>query len=224
MDFHNRYNPMFQNARTAIDRGDLGEVRYIYIRHSNATQVPLGMLSWAAKSSSLWFLGSHSFDLARWLMGDEVESVFCQTVVGLLRSKGLDVPDVYCTTLRFRGGGVAMIENAWMLPEVARGDFQSEIVGTEGMFYTNLTRNTANELFSKDKRLSPDILVNTQIAGQRSGFAVESIVDFVNGVLAGRPPLATWRDGLANTTALCAAEESARRGQPVRVEEMAASA
>ena len=61
VDFHNRVNPPFVQARQSVLDGELGELKYIYARLSNTTFVPTQMLPWASKSSALWFLASHTF-------------------------------------------------------------------------------------------------------------------------------------------------------------------
>ena len=49
--------------------------RRAYYRLNDAIEVPLRMLSWAAQSSVLWFLGSHAVDTLRWFTGSEVVRV-----------------------------------------------------------------------------------------------------------------------------------------------------
>jgi predicted dehydrogenase len=65
--FHNRWNPVFVQTKYAISNGDLGKLIYAYARLNDTIYVPTGMLSWASKTSSLWFLGSHVIDLIPWL-------------------------------------------------------------------------------------------------------------------------------------------------------------
>jgi predicted dehydrogenase len=65
VDFHNRVNPPFVAARENVQNGTIGTPTYGYARLSNTTFVPLEMLSWADRSSALWFLGSHAVDIMR---------------------------------------------------------------------------------------------------------------------------------------------------------------
>lgn len=60
VDLHNRWNPPFNTAKQEISSGKLGTPYTAYIRHSDVKWVATDMLSWASKSSILWFLGSHS--------------------------------------------------------------------------------------------------------------------------------------------------------------------
>jgi predicted dehydrogenase len=65
VDFHNRVNPPFVAARENVQNGTIGTPTYGYARLSNTTLVPLEMLTWADRSSALWFLGSHAVDIMR---------------------------------------------------------------------------------------------------------------------------------------------------------------
>ena len=217
VDFHNRFNPQFDSAKRQITEGTLGEPRYIYMRHSNAHSVPLGMLSWSRQSSSLWFLGSHSSDLVRWLVGGEVEEVYGVNNFGVLRERGLDVPDVWAYVLRFASGAIASIENAWILPKAVGGDFRSEIIGSKGVYYTHLSAPEVSELCTDDGRRRLDYLTQLNVQGIQYGFTLHSIQYFADCVMQDRAPFVTVKDGLENTRILCAVEESARSRKPVRL-------
>lgn len=217
VDFHNRFNPQFDSAKKQIVEGTLGEPRYIYMRHSNALSVPLGMLTWSSRSSSLWFLGSHSTDLIRWLYGSEVVEVYAANNFMVLREHGLDVPDVWAYILRFAGGGIASVENLWILPKSKGGDFRSEIVGTKGTYYTTLSAPEISEMYLEADRRRFDYLTQLNIQGFQFGFTLQSIQYFADCVLQDRQPFITLADGVANTRILCAVEESAEAGQPVRL-------
>lgn len=76
VDLHNRWNAPFNKAKQEIASGKLGKPYTAYIRHSDVKWVATDMLSWAAKSSILWFLGSHSLDSLRWLVDSEAKRVY----------------------------------------------------------------------------------------------------------------------------------------------------
>ena len=219
VDFHNRFNPQFDSAKCQLTDGPLGEPRYIYMRHSNTISVPLGMLSWSKQSSSLWFLGSHSTDLVRWLFDSEVVEVYAANNYGVLRQQGLEVPDVWTYILRFANDGIGNIENAWILPNTLAGygDFRSEIIATKGVYYTTLAAPEVNEMYTESDHRRLDYLTQFDICGFRYGFTLHSIQYFADCVINDTEPFITLDDGLANTKILCAVEESARTGKPVRL-------
>lgn len=219
VDFHNRFNPQYDSAKRRLTDGTLGEARYIYMRHSNTLYVPTEMLTWAGRSSSLWFLGSHSADLVRWLFGTEVVEVYGTNTSGVLRERGLDVPDVWTSVLRFANGGLGVIENAWILPNTlpGYGDFRSEIIGEKGVYYTQLQAPEVNEFYAEAEHRRVDYITQLDIRGFQYGFTLQSIQYFANCVINDTEPFITLEDGLRNTQILCAVQESAATGQPVKL-------
>lgn len=219
VDFHNRFNPTYDSAKKRLLDGTLGDPRFIFMRHSNTQAVPLTMLSWAARSSSLWFLGSHSTDLVRWLFGCEAVEVYGACSYGVLRAKGLDVPDVWSYIIKFQNGGMATVENAWILPDTLAGygDFRSEIIGSKGVYYSRLQVPEVSEMYAESGHRRFDYVTYLDIRGHRYGFTLQSILYFVDCLLKDEQPFITLEDGLANTRILCAVAESASTGQPIRL-------
>jgi predicted dehydrogenase len=84
VDFHARWNPPFAIARRNIEEGTLGRILSAYFRLNDTISVPTSMLSWAASSSILWFLGSHTVDTLRFLLADEVRRVYSESRSGVL--------------------------------------------------------------------------------------------------------------------------------------------
>lgn len=216
VDFHNRWNPPFVHVYNAIRNDEMGTLSLMYIRHSNTFYVPLQMLSWSDRSSVAWFLGSHSVDLARWLFQDEVKKVYSVSRSNILRGLGRTTPDFFVSTLEFKKGEVAIIENSWILPDSlpTLGDFKFELIGSKGTAYIDFTSNKCIEKYTK-KASSPDILVAPIIYGKSTGFAIESIKHFIDCVYEKKTPIVTGEDGLANTRIICAIYESVEKGEPV---------
>jgi predicted dehydrogenase len=219
VDFQNRCNPPFVNAKERIVQGEIGKPTYVYARLSNTTFVATKMLRWAAQSSVLWFLGSHTLDLACWLLNDEPKRVFAVSRSGILQAKGIDTPDFYITTIEFKNGGVATLENAWILPESEPSvfNFKLEVLGEKGSIYTNTSDHRAAQVYGT-KEVLPDMLGIVPTSPYRiGGFMLEAVAQFIDTLLYDRPLLATVEDGLRVTKVLAAVEESTRRGQPVDV-------
>jgi predicted dehydrogenase len=219
VDFHARWNPPFAIARRNIEEGTLGKVMSAYFRLNDTVSVPTGMLSWAAKSSILWFLGSHTVDTLRFLLADEVERVYSVSRSEVLAGKGLDVPDLYQSILEFRSGVVASIENNWIVPNTnpAVNDFKVNILGSRGMINMDLTNNQLFERYLETSSDHPDCIVKPQVFDRHVGFAYESIRDFVECLALGKKVRATLDDGLAVTSVVLAIMESAATRTPVTV-------
>ncbi len=219
VDFHNRFNPVVAQAKAAIDAGELGDLQMATLRLNDTIVVPRDWLPWAAKSSVLWFLGSHSVDLVRYLFDDEVERVYSVSRRRVLKKAGVNTPDFYLTTLEMKRGAVVQLENCWIIAEQAPAvcDFRGEIVGDKGTLYLDVLRHRALEKYTADETTYPDVFCRVEVQGRTAGFGVASIHHFADCVIAGRPPRIAAEDGLAATRVLRAVMESARTGAPVKV-------
>ncbi|UCC67052.1 MAG: Gfo/Idh/MocA family oxidoreductase [Armatimonadota bacterium] len=217
VDFHNRWSPAFHEAHRLLREGALGTPRFVYFRLSNTTFVPLKMLSWAERSSPLWFLGSHAIDIVCWLAGEYPERVYSAARRGVLKERGVDAPDLYQSTLEFPSGTVASIENCWLLPESAPSvfDLKCEIVGSEATINIDTSSNRTVEVVDAQGTHYAEILGGPLIHGKQLGFMVESIRHFADCVIHDREPLVSGEVGLEVTRVACAIEESAERGEPV---------
>ena len=219
VDFHCRWCPPLVVARNDIENGVIGEIVSAYLRLNNTLYVPLKMLSWSGKSSILWFLGSHTVDALRFLLRDEVARVYSVCRSGVLRGKGVDVPDIYQTILEFAGGPIATIENHWIMPDTSPSynDFKVSVVGSKGMFNMDLTHNQLIERYLEDHNDRPNVLNGPLIRGRHVGFVYESIRHFVDCVADDKPVAATLDDGVRVSTVILAIMQSASSREPVKV-------
>lgn len=219
VDFHARWNPPLAIARQNIAEGKLGRIVSAYFRLNDTISVPTEMLSWAEKSSILWFLGSHTVDSLRFLFEDEVERVYSVSRSSVLKGRGVDVPDLYQSVLEFRSGIVATTENNWIIPNThpSVNDIKVNILGSKGMINMDLTNNQMIERYLEDSTDHPDCLVKPQVRDRHVGFAYESIRDFVDCLFLGKEVQANLEDGLNVTKVVLAIMESASTGVPVTV-------
>jgi predicted dehydrogenase len=220
IDFHNRVNPILAQVRDMVQAGEIGLARHGMARLSNTTFVPFEMLSWAAKSSALWFLGSHLVDVLRFILADEVVRVYAVTRSGTLSAGGVDTKDFHISVLEFAKGTVVTMENSWILsrdnPSLV--DFKVELVGDKGQILADPTHNGGlRRVVPGGLKYSDFIGITPTGATRVGGFVLESIARFVDSVVRGAPLLADARDGLANTRVLAAIEESAASGKAVDI-------
>ena len=220
VDFHNRWNPAFFEVKRRLEAGELGEVQMLSLRLNDTTYVPTEMLGWAAKSSPVWFLGAHTADLVYWLTGDRARRVWAVSRSRLLRERGVDTPDFFQTLIELRGGGVAHMENCWILSPQQPNlfDLKLELVGSAGTAFVDAATNRAVETYSEAGATYPDLLVCTHVHGRWGGFGLESIRHFASCVVGGHPPLVTPEEAVANVRLLEAIHQSAATGEPVTLE------
>lgn len=219
VDLHNRWNPPVNTTKQAIDAGELGQAYSGYARLNDIKWVATDMLPWAAQSLILWFLGSHSLDTLRWFMGSEVERVYSVKREGILKNLGVDVPDMYLTTLEFKNGTIAQMENGWITPNANTNinDIKYTVLGTEGMINIDCSSHNMIQMVTDSKVTTPDIIVRNTVDGKVKGFAYESIRSFVDRMLDDKPFLVSLEDAANTSLALLAVLESAEKGMPVTV-------
>ena len=230
VDFHNRWNPAMYALKQSIVDGAMGEPQMMTLRLNDTIYVPTGMLSWGGTSTVVWFLGSHSVDLVRWLFDDEVTRVYSVSRSRVLAGRGVDTPDFFHTICELKGGGVAHIENCWIMSEAMPTvfDFKCEFVGSEGTAFIDCSSHRMLQTYSSHElqpfssapgTAYPDVAVRLDVHGKPGGFGIESILHFVDCVAKGEKPLVSPEDGIVNTAVLVAIHESAQSGQPVVVPE-----
>ena len=218
VDLHNRWNPPVNTTKQVIDAGELGEPYSAYVRLNDVKWVATDMLSWAAQSSILWFLGSHSLDTMQWLLGSRVKRVYSVSREGILKKEGVDTPDMYMTTLEFENGCIAQMENGWVTPNANTNinDIKYTILGTKGMVNMDCSSHNMIQIVT-DKVTTPDVIVGNKVDGFVKGFAYESIRSFVDRLIDGKPFLVSMEDAANTSLAILAVLESAKTRMPVEV-------
>lgn len=234
VDFHNRFSPPFNSAKQCIDRGEIGRVVSGYFRLTDVKWAGTDLLPWAAQSSILWFLGVHSLDTLRWLMDDEVKRVYSVGTYGVMAGLGKDMTDQYLTTIEFRNGAVAQMDNGWITPNnyPCVNDMKCDILGSEGLITIdtsshNLVRRYTDRTGASDGGVyggrgngvaTLDMLVQNSVFGRPKGFAFESIRSFVDCILSGEEFHVSVKDAANTSLAILAILESAEKREPVEVE------
>ncbi len=219
VDYHNRWNPPVCKIKSDVDAGKIGKVVSAYMRLNDIIYVPTEMLSWAEKSSILWFLGSHSIDVLNWIIDAKVVRVFSVSYEGILKSRGINVPDLYQTILEYENGTVATMENSWILPNTNPyvNDYKLNITGEKGMFNMDFSHNTLLERFLENESSHPDVLVKPIIHGKPMGLAHESIRDFIEKVYYKKDLLISLEESVEITNVILAIIKSAKKREPVKV-------
>lgn len=219
VDLHNRWSPPFYAAHEAMQAGSLGTLYSAYFRLNDIKWVATDMLPWAAHSSILWFLGSHSLDTLCWFFQSRVKRVYAVSRSGLLQASGVDTVDEYLTTLEFENGGIAQMENGWITPNgnPCVNDIKCSLLGTKGMVSIDGSNHNMIQLYTENHVTVPDVLVQNSIFGHPKGFAFESIRGFIDCLLNEQAFPVSLQDAADGALALLAIMESAKSHCPVDV-------
>jgi predicted dehydrogenase len=215
VDFQLRWHPSYQLIKEALDKGELGRPVMGYIRLSDAIEVALGWLSWAAESGPQWFLIPHIADLMYWFFGALPEKVYAAGHKGVLAAKGIDTYDAIQALLRFPGGGFVTIESSWIVPNGSASvtDCQMALYGTDGR--VEFDQDYYGLEFTKEKVAYPWVPVGKRnMYGKLDSFIYEPMRTFVDCLLDGVETPTPFELGLVNTSIIDACLRSIESGAP----------
>lgn len=217
VNFSNRWSPAFRIAKDSIEKGEIGEILHAYSRLNDTIYVPTSMIKWASRTNTLWFLGSHVVDLLLWFFEDEVKEVYGKKVSKLLIKEGISTADAYFAILQFRNGGVALLENSWILPlgEPFIVDFKMDLIGEKGAIKIDRSHHGMIKKITNERYEMPDVLRN--IDEDTITFVRDGLKALVDAVQSGKTPPVTGDDGLRVTKILASIIESSDKNAPVRV-------
>lgn len=209
--FMRRFDAAYQKAKALIDSGQIGyPVTFKSIGRDPFCPRP--EYADPAKSGGLILdMGIHDFDLARWLMGSEVERVTAEgttLVCKVLESVG-DI-DNAVINLRFVSGALGNVE-------VSRNafygyDIRTEILGSEGAVIIGAHQHTPLLLLTRAGARYD----TTPYLMERFGDAYRTqLQHFIDCLSGGQLPLVSGADALAAYEIGVAATRSYQTGHPV---------
>jgi predicted dehydrogenase len=173
------------------------------------------MAAYQSNVNGMLFYNStiHDFDLARWLMQDEVVEVHSYTTVAI-RPEIAQYGDVVASVvnLKYGKGAIGNVES--YVQAVYGYDVRTEIVGSKGSILVGSIAQTPATFLTANggtRTLADHFLTRFADA------YVAEVQDFVNNILHDRSPRVSGEDGLKALAIAVAAENSHREGKPVKV-------
>lgn len=213
------YNAAVRWLREHVQRGDLGEVLYVYTNRLNLGHVREDV-------NALWNLAPHDISILLYLLDDRPVTVAAQGR-GYVRS---DVEDVVFLTLEFAGGCLGHVHVSWLDPRKVR---QVTVVGTEKMvIYDDVDVDERIKVYDKgiDVVASPEAASGRRHENfgefqtvVRSGDVLIPRIElpeplrvqceeFVDAIAAGRKPLTDAEHAASVVQVLEAASDSLMKG------------
>jgi myo-inositol 2-dehydrogenase/D-chiro-inositol 1-dehydrogenase len=208
--FNRRFDPDFMAAKAAIDNGQIGDVEMVTITSRDPGAPPAEYIK--VSGGIFRDMTIHDFDMARWLLGEEVETVVAQASV-LVDSKIGDLGDFDSVNviLRTASGKQAVITNS---RRATYGyDQRIEVLGSKGMVQAENMLEANVKVATADNIATPP-LENFFMTRYLDAYANE-IAAFVAAVTNGTPTPTTGLDGLKALELADAALESATTGKAV---------
>lgn len=217
VNYSNRWKTPFIHVKKLITSGELGDLMMVNIKLNDTIYVPTKMLSWASKSNTLHFLGTHLIDLIRWVSQSEINRVYSVSRSVVLKSMGIDTPDFYQSILELNNGGTVYMENNWIIAESAPSvyEFKAEFIGSKSTIKVDISHNRMIEKYSPEGTAMLDVNDKYDLAGNPQGQV--SIQHFIDCIINDATPLVTAEDGLEATKVVVALEKSAQTKQPINL-------
>jgi len=214
--FNRRFDANFARVRSAIEHNQIGTPYLLHIISRDPGPPPISYI----RTSGGIFLDMtiHDFDMARFLIGDEVESVYTAGTVRVDPQIGeAGDLDTALIVLQFKNGVIGTIDNCRQA--VYGYDQRVEILGSKGAISTeNCYPNQA--ILSTSSAVQRDLPLNFFMDRYTQSFASE-MGSFVNAVLHDDPIAVNGNDGRIAVVMALAARKSYDERRTVRLEEMA---
>ena len=213
--FNRRFDASFRRIREAVAAGEIGEPHILRITSRDPGPPPIEYV----KVSGGIFLDMtiHDFDMARYLIGDEVTEVYATGGVRVDPSIGEagDI-DTAVITLKFRNGVIGTIDNS---REAVYGyDQRVEVFGSKGMV-TAANPLTDTVTFSDSAGTRAAAPPYFFIERYKPAFLAE-LQAFLTCIREDTAPLVTGEDGRVPVVMGFAAMQSLRENRPVRLDEI----
>lgn len=210
------YHPAFVRLKEMIDRGELGDIYYMY-----SSRVNLGVVR--EEENSLWSFAPHDISIALMLINQEPRRVVC-TGQGYLRP---EIEDVTFTTIHFPDNKMAQIHVSWLDPHKIR---KTTVVGSKKMVVIDDMESTEKmRIYDKGVDFEGSFVPYGEAITLRTGdIQIPSIKmqeplrlecqHFIDCVIEGKSPRSDVKDGLRVVKILDAAQRSLKQhGAPVLI-------
>ncbi len=213
--FNRRFDPDFAAVKAAIDAGTIGAVEMVTITSRDPGAPPYDYIT---RSGGIFRdMTIHDFDMARWLLGEEPETVLAAASVLVDPKIGeLGDYDSVNVILRTASGRQAIITNS---RRASYGyDQRIEVHGSLGAVSAQNTHEARIEVATPKGFTRPPLL-DFFMSRYTAAYAAE-IAAFIAAVRDRRAPPTTGDDGLRALALADAALLSATEGRAVRVSEV----
>jgi len=213
--FNRRFDPSMKRVHELVAAGELGTPHILRISSRDPAPPPISYI----KVSGGIFLDMtiHDFDMARYVMGDEVDEIF--TAGGVMVDPAIgeagDV-DTAIITLRFRNGAIGTIDNSRQA--VYGYDQRLEVFGSKGVaiVYNEKPDNVELSTAETVSTARPPYF----FVERYTDAYVAEIKDFAAAITQNKPVPVTGRDGRMPVVMGYAAQKSYRENRPVKLSEI----
>ena len=213
--FNRRFDANYRRVRQAIEQGEVGQPQLLHLISYDPDPPPVEYIT--VSGGIFLDMTIHDFDMARFLLGSEVEEIF--VLASVMNNPAIGVAGDVDTTvvmLQFTNGVIGTISNS---RHAAYGyDQRLELLGSAGAISIgNNYPNTA--IISDGRSVRRDLPLYFFIERYTESFVTE-MTAFVDAVLHDAPVPVTGRDGRVPVVMALAASKSLAEHRPVPLSEI----
>ena len=215
--FHAPLRPAYAAAMKRIEAGEIGEPVIFKSIGRDKDAPPISAYQSKLNGMLLYNNTIHDFDLARWLMRDEVTEAHTYATVAI-RPEVAQYGDIVASVvnLKYRRGAIGNIES--FVQSTYGYDIRTEIVGSAGSILVGSIQQTSAIFLTKNG--GTQTLADHFLTRFTDAYVAE-VRDFVGNLLNDRPLRVTGEDGLRALEIAVAAENSYREGKSCGVSQAA---
>jgi scyllo-inositol 2-dehydrogenase (NAD+) len=211
--FMRRYDPAYAAAMKRIEAGEIGDPVVFKSIGRDKNEPPLAAYQSGVNGMLFYNSTIHDFDLARWLVGDEVSEVQAYTTCAI-RPEVAQYGDIVAglVNLKYLHGAIGNIES---YVQSAYGyDIRTEIVGSKGSILVGSLRQHSATFLSNRGGTQP--LEDGFLTRFADAYLAEAR-DFFQRMSSNQAPRVTGEDGLRALEIAVAAENSHLQSKPCPV-------
>ncbi|MFY9529623.1 MAG: Gfo/Idh/MocA family oxidoreductase [Candidatus Acidiferrales bacterium] len=212
--FMRRYDPPYTRARKLIEAGEIGEPILFKALGRDREPPPRSFFQDGINGTLFLDAAIHEFDLARWLMNDEVAEVHAfGSVRACPELAEFGDVDSAVVNLRFGRGGIGNVE---CLRKSNYGyDIRTEIIGSKGALQIGYLQQTPQLVLTRGFA-SYDVVDHWLV--RFADAYLNELRDFVDTILTGKSVRVTGEEGLHALAVCFAAERSYHESRPVALD------
>jgi myo-inositol 2-dehydrogenase/D-chiro-inositol 1-dehydrogenase len=213
--FNRRFDKEFKKVHELVNKGTVGEPHIVKITSRDPGAPPL---SYIEKSGGLFLdMTIHDFDMARFVVGKEVEEVYAKGAVLTNPEIGKvgDI-DTAVITLTYTDGTMALIDNS---RKAAYGyDQRIEVFGSKGMVQSDNNFHDSHRVYNKDG-VQGSLPLHFFLERYANAYKTE-ISDFIKCLETSEEIPVNGEDGKTSLIIGLAAIKSLQEKRPVRIDEI----
>ena len=215
LGFNRRFDKEFKKVKALVSEGAIGEHHLVKITSRDPGAPPV---SYIEKSGGLFLdMTIHDFDMARFIVGKEVDEVYAKGAVLIDPAIGEagDI-DTAVITLTYTDGTMAIIDNS---REAAYGyDQRVEVFGSKGMVKAENNLHDSHQLFTRQG--SQGSLPLHFFLERYADAYKNEMSDYIQSLENGNDVPVTGEDGLQSLKIGLAAIKSIKENRPIKLAEI----